>query len=242
MKQINGCRPEQLTKKIASRIKQGGYSEFFRINGMGSFWHHLSFYLNEFRLQNKPELTIIVAGCSSGEEAYSIALMVKRLGLDITTKVRIIGLDRDQRRIAQAQKGEYRCRDYLRPLSGVIPEDCHRFFRGLDNAAADRVSVTADLKAITSFHVVDVLSTIDPALRGAADFVTVNNLIGRNRHEQERLLSGCVSLCRPAGLLLMNKGYVVPVKDHPEYKVLIESKDDLVLQATPASPASRPTI
>ena len=73
-------------------------------------------------LENKrsdDQLRIWVPGCATGEEAYSIAILVKEamIKLEAAPKVQIFATDLDERAVTIARHGRYR-----KPLSGVSPE------------------------------------------------------------------------------------------------------------------------
>lgn len=59
-------------------------------------------------LQDKRRLTIWSAGCSTGEEVYTLAILVKETGLFDGWDVRVIGSDLCRVRVAAARAGRYR--------------------------------------------------------------------------------------------------------------------------------------
>src|SRR5262249_41762378 len=72
------------------------------------------------------QLRIWIAGCATGEEAYSFAMMCaeKTAGLIDAPKVQILATDIDEAAIARAREGLYNIND----LDDVSPERLRRFF------------------------------------------------------------------------------------------------------------------
>ena len=70
-------------------------------------------------------IRIWVPGCATGEEAYSIAILVKEAMTkrEIAPKVQIFATDLDEHAVAVARRGRYR-----NPLSGVSPRRLERWF------------------------------------------------------------------------------------------------------------------
>jgi two-component system, chemotaxis family, CheB/CheR fusion protein len=70
-------------------------------------------------------IRIWVPGCATGEEAYSIAILVKEAMIerDLALKVQIFATDLDGHAVAIARRGRYR-----KPLSGASPERLERWF------------------------------------------------------------------------------------------------------------------
>lgn len=236
MKILNNSNAGQLmqgyTRRVEKRIRSGGYSEFFRRAGMVDFWPQLSIHLTNHLTLKKPTLKIVVIGCSSGEEVYSVAMMVKQLGLERETSVQLIGLDRDPKRIAVAKQGVYQASDYKCPPVEALPVACRQFLRGA--RGTDQVSIDPELKRLADFRVADILGSVDQQLL-AADMVIGHNIITNNTAEQSALFSACLRFCKPEGLLFLNKEYV----EMPRLAVVgalaavvFESQTDLILRVS----------
>lgn len=140
-------------------------------------------------------LRIWVAGCSTGEEAYSLAIIcteaIEAAGLP--NRLQILASDVDPDAIASARAGFY-AKDIA---DNVSPERLERFFVADDGGY--RVSST--LRDQIVFTVADLLS--DPPF-SKIDLVSCRNvLIYLGPDAQKRVIAGCCFALRPGGLLLL---------------------------------------
>jgi chemotaxis protein methyltransferase CheR len=70
-----------------------------------SFWRELRDHIIPNILLNHKSISIWHAGCSSGEEVYSMCILLNEMG--ILNKAKIIATDLDRKIIERAKKGEY---------------------------------------------------------------------------------------------------------------------------------------
>lgn len=70
-----------------------------------SFWRELREHIIPNILLNHKTISIWHAGCSSGEEVFSMCVMLKEMG--ILNKAKIIATDLDKKILDKARKGEY---------------------------------------------------------------------------------------------------------------------------------------
>lgn len=145
-------------------------------------------------LPDRP-LRIWVAGCSTGEEAYSLAI----LGLEALEEARsgarlqILASDIDPEAIATARAGFYgpEIRDV------VSPARLARFFVAEDGG----YRVTSALRDVIVFTLADLLA--DPPF-SRIDLVSCRNvLIYLGPEAQKRVIARCCFAVRPGGLLLL---------------------------------------
>lgn len=92
-----------------------------------------------------PRLRILSAGCASGEEAYSLAILVRQYVPDVSRwNARVIGIDVNSAALAKAAKARYT----VWSLRGVPDEIRQRYFR-----VADKDFVLDDsVRALVSFE------------------------------------------------------------------------------------------
>ena len=146
-------------------------------------------------------LRIWVAGCSSGEETYSIAMLFREAidASDRDLKLQIFASDVDPEAIAIAREGLY-------PQSieaEVPPEHLARFFSREDRG----YRVSAALRASVVFTVQDVLA--DPPF-ARLDFVSCRNLLIYLLPEaQAKVLAIFHFALREGGLLLVGAAEMV---------------------------------
>jgi two-component system, chemotaxis family, CheB/CheR fusion protein len=150
-------------------------------------------------------LRIWVAGCSSGEETYSLAMLFREQ-VDASKrdiKLQIFASDVDPDAVAFARDGLY-------PHSieaEVSPERLARFFSKEDRS----FRISAELRASVVFTVQDVLA--DPPF-ARLDFISCRNLLIYLRPEaQAKVLSVFHFALREGGLLLVGNAETVSVAD-----------------------------
>ena len=139
-------------------------------------------------------LRVWVAGCATGEEAYSIAIALKEVmaGHRLEPKVQIFATDIDEYAISAARAGRYKS-----PLTGVSPERKARWF----TQDGDDWCV---VKAIREMCVFSPHSAIKDPPFSRMDLVSCRNLlIYLNPELQERLIRTFHYALRPAGYLLL---------------------------------------
>src|SRR6185437_10199498 len=150
-------------------------------------------------------LRLWVAGCSSGEETYSLAMLFREQ-VDASKrdiKLQIFASDVDPDAFAFARDGLY-------PQSieaEVSPERLARFFSKEDQS----LRISAELRANVVFTVQDVLA--DPPF-ARLDFISCRNLlIYLGPEAQAKVLSIFHFALREGGLLLVGNAETVPVVD-----------------------------
>lgn len=150
-------------------------------------------------LADKPAgyvLRIWVAGCASGEEAYSIAIQVREF-MDQTQqafKVQIYGTDLDEESIAVARAGFYP----PNVAADLTPQRLQRFFVGEDAG----YRVRKEIREMLVFAVQNVLR--DPPFT-RLDLISCRNvMIYLEPEAQERLIPSLHYALRPQGVLFLS--------------------------------------
>lgn len=142
------------------------------------------------------------AGCASGEEAYTLALLCREhdaaLGPGeraLAPRVRIVGTDIDRDSLAAAAEGRYGDASF-----GDLPPGLReRYFVGPDHGEASR-----ELKALVRFERRDLL--VDPPPFADAHVITCRNvLIYFDRQRQDDLLRHFHAALAPGGFLVLGK-------------------------------------
>jgi two-component system, chemotaxis family, CheB/CheR fusion protein len=138
-------------------------------------------------------LRVWVPGCATGEEAYSIAILLREaMGSQRGLKVKIFATDIDDQAIGAARAGRYRS-----PLIGISAERQERWF------IKDREDyyVTKQIREMCIFSPHSVIK--DPPF-SRMDLVSCRNLlIYLNNDLQERLVQSFHYALRPGGFLLL---------------------------------------
>lgn len=138
-------------------------------------------------------LRVWVPGCATGEEAYSIAILLREaMGSQHRLKVKIFATDIDDQAIGRARAGRYRA-----PLNGMSPERLERWF----SRDRDDYCVIKEIREMCIFSPHSVLK--DPPF-SRMDLVSCRNLlIYLGNDLQERLVRSFHYALRPGGFLLL---------------------------------------
>ena len=138
-------------------------------------------------------LRVWVPGCATGEEAYSIAILLREaMGSQRGLKVKIFATDIDDQAIGAARAGRFRS-----PLVGISPERQERWF----TKDGDDYCVAKQVREMCIFSPHSVIK--DPPF-SRMDLVSCRNLlIYLNNDLQERLVQSFHYALRPGGFLLL---------------------------------------
>ncbi|SEL53306.1 PAS domain S-box-containing protein [Chitinophaga rupis] len=145
--------------------------------------------------QPEDQLRIWVAGCATGEEAYSLAMLCaeKALGTANMPKVQIFATDIDEAAIAQAREGIYTIND----AADVPPERLRRFFV----KEGDGYRVRREIREMILFASHNFIK--DPPF-SHLDLISCRNvLIYLNHSAQERVMETFHFALRPGGFLFL---------------------------------------
>jgi chemotaxis protein methyltransferase CheR len=167
--------------------------------------HHFD-YLREQVLQpmvaqraSQRRVRIWSAGCSTGEEAYSLAMTVIESFPDLRTwDVKILATDLDSDVLAKAKRGLYAA-DRVRSIG---PQRLGRFFvekRGREGASYE---VSAELTALITFKQLNLMHPLP--MKGPLDAIFCRNVvIYFDKDTQRDLFSRVAQLQRPGDLLFL---------------------------------------
>jgi len=146
--------------------------------------------------QSRP-LTIWSAGCSSGEEPYSLAILWRefagRIGVNRTC--RIIATDIDQQSMEKARRGIY---DH-NSMNEMPPELIKKYF----DVSSKYFILTEDIKRMVEYQRFDLL---EPSPFSGLDLIFCRNvLIYFSRQAQEYIFDSFKKSLRPGGFLVLGK-------------------------------------
>jgi chemotaxis protein methyltransferase CheR len=150
----------------------------------------------------RPEAALRVwsAGCSSGREAYSLAVLFHRHAESVGTagragRVDVLGSDVDERILQAAMRAEFEPGDFADTPAGLRA----RYF------APDRpFALHADARRLVRFERRDLLKDAPPD--GPFHLILCRNvLIYFDRTSQERLFTAFHSALAPGGILVLGK-------------------------------------
>jgi len=160
---------EERAKMISSLTTN--VSNFFREN------HHFEIFRNQAlpalidQARHGKRVRIWSAGCSNGQEPYSIAMTMLEAGMPQGADVRILGTDIDPEVIEFAKAADY-------PgamLANVPPHLREAYFDANDDEADGSRRVGSALREITRFRVLNLIQ--DWPMRGQFDAIFCRNVV-----------------------------------------------------------------
>jgi chemotaxis protein methyltransferase CheR len=148
-----------------------------------------------------PAINVWSAGCSSGEEPYSIAALFHRhadrmgaLG-QLASRVKVLGSDIDARSLEAAQRGAFAEGDFT-----DTPDELRRRYF----SATVPFTIVPDVRRLVRFERRDLLG--EPSPPGQYHLICCRNvLIYFDRDTQERLFEKFYSALAPDGFLVLGK-------------------------------------
>lgn len=147
-----------------------------------------------------PRIRVWSAGCSSGDEPYSLAILFHRFAavngmLAQLSRVEILGTDIDRQCLAAAARGEFEEGDF----ADTPAELRQRYF-----TSTAPFAISPTIKSIVRFESRDLLGDSPPP--GLHDLVVCRNvLIYFDRDTQERLFEIFHRALAPGGFLVLGK-------------------------------------
>ena len=164
-------------------------------------WNLLRTLLHEVCADERAEVRAWSAGCSSGEEAYTLAMLIadhldregkpERLGL-----VTVDATDIDRQCLERAQEARYR----REALAEIPPSLAHRYFEN----DGDECRVVERVRRRVVVRAQDLSS--DPPPRRNYDLILCRNVvIYFGRSTQERVFTAFADALAPGGLLILGK-------------------------------------
>ena len=142
--------------------------------------------------------TIWSVGCSTGEEPYSIALLLQKRGY--AEHVEIIGSDISGPVIEEARRGNY-------PISRVQEID-ESLLQKYFIKSEDQFGLRAPIRKNVQFMVQDIRKTVEFP---CANLILCRNvLIYFSKEEQERIIGGFASVLPKGGWLILGRSETMP--------------------------------
>ena len=153
------------------------------------------------------EIRIWCAGCSSGEEVYTLALLLKAaIAASAMPELRawnatILGTDLSAQTLQLAREGTYALVPGLNSFRDV-PEFARHHFAAILTAAETKWSASAELRSLTRFARHNLV-TEPPALRDVDLVICRNTLIYFDEAQTRSALASLEAALRPAGALFL---------------------------------------
>ncbi|RXJ72438.1 chemotaxis protein CheR [Veronia nyctiphanis] len=176
--------------------------------------HHFDFITNhlipQWQDQNQRHVRIWSAGCSTGEEAYSIAITLALSDIGDTAECRVMATDLDTHVLGTARDGMYNVE-----ASRSISIDALKvgFQRGT-GSKQDLMRIKPDVKRLVTFKQLNLMTKWDH--KNKMDVIFFRNvMIYFDRKVQQQLLQRFYEQLRPGGVLLI--GHSENIGDMGQY-------------------------
>ena len=168
---------------------------------------------------NRNDLSIWSAGCSTGEEVYSIAMLASEAGLVGGTDIRVFGSDISRRCIAHARRGVYGPAAF-RVMHGHLRR---KYFV----EKPDGFHVSDDLRPWCHFGHLNLLDSAKTGIVGRAEVILCRNvLIYFDDASRKRVIEMFYDRLVPGGYLLL--GHSESLLNVTTAFELVHLRDDLV--------------
>lgn len=170
-------------------------------------------------------LQVWSAGCSTGEEAYTIAMLILESGLFEGWEVRVYGSDLSKKCIAAARRGVYggasfRATPDAAKSAWFVPQSS-------PDAASEQLSVAPEVRALCHFGQMNLLDEERTSLVGRCDVIFCRNvLIYFDGPGRKRVIDMFHERLVPGGVLLL--GHAESLLNVSTAFELVHLKEDLV--------------
>jgi len=194
---LEGPEGHQETERFINSVSTN-HTRFFRES------HHFAHFRTHVAVQfahashgpGGGRLRIWSAGCSTGEEPYTIAMVLKKeIAAIARHDVRILATDIDTEVLAKGARGEY-------SVSALheVPPEYRSFLQGKSRGSAGSVVVDESLQALVTFR---QLNLIGPwPVKGPFDAIFCRNvMIYFDNPTKKELVDRLTKLVRPGGWL-----------------------------------------
>ena len=182
--------PVEMLNAISTNVTQ-----FFR---EPRHFEHLAGWLAQWRQEGRSRLRFWCAAASSGEEAYSMAMVVRE-NLPGDCDVRILATDLSTRALAEAREGVYAARE----MKAVPEELVRRYFVREEGDAGAHYRVGPALAGMITFARLNLAQT-PYVMRGPFDVIFCRNvMIYFDDKVRRRLLDECWRLLHCDGYLVV---------------------------------------
>lgn len=168
---------------------------------------------------NRSNIAIWSAGCSTGEEVYSVAMIASEAGLVGETDVRVFGSDISRRCIAHARRGVYGPASF-RSLPLYLKR---KYFL----ERPDGLHVTEEFRSWCHFGHLNLLDPAKASVVGRADVILCRNvLIYFDDASRRKVIEMFYDRLMPGGFLLL--GHSESLLNVTTAFELVHLRDDLV--------------
>jgi len=125
----------------------------------------------------RPGINIWSMGCSKGQEPYSLAMLIRRMGWQESADFNILGTDIVVRNLIFAQEGKnYIIDDIERPLTYPGDREIPREYNAFVRYHGDMIDLRPEVREMVQFRLANILNPRDYDGREDTDLILVNNV------------------------------------------------------------------
>lgn len=177
-------------------------------------------------------VTVWSAGCSTGEEVYTLAMLIDESALFEGWHVRVFGNDISRQVLQTARRGEYRETSFR-----AMPHGYDRYFTSTPGGR----TVHPRIRAMCAFGHFNLLDDARVAIVGAVDVIFCRNvLIYFDQASRRRLIDSFHTCLHPGGYLML--GHSESLLTVSTAFELANLRGDLAYRKRPQEPARRPAF
>jgi chemotaxis protein methyltransferase CheR len=202
-------------KEYCELLKEDGTDEFTHFvnaltTNVTSFFresHHFDFLqqtvipdlVKKHGHQARPRLRIWSAGCSSGQEPYSIAMTLKESAIDLNRwDAKVLATDLDSTVLATAREGVYE----INHLKDELPQRCKRWVNVVKKQNKEYVIVDPKIKELITFKQLNLMD--DWPMNGPFDVIFCRNVqIYFTKTTQKMLINAFADFLNKGGYLIV---------------------------------------
>lgn len=164
------------------------------------------------RLRSRSRLTLWSAGCSTGEEVYTLAILLREDGRFKDWRVRVVGSDISRKVVSTARRGIYGPSSF---------RTCESFYQRKYFLEQDgKYQIRDDVRAMCSFGQLNLLNTERFHVLGECDVIFCRNvLMYLSADARQRIVEAFYDTLSPGGYLLLG---------HSESLLNVTTRFDLV--------------
>ncbi|WP_213806147.1 protein-glutamate O-methyltransferase CheR [Granulicella sp. dw_53] len=150
-------------------------------------------------LRARPPIHIWSAGCSSGEEPYSIAIsLMEEYGMEAAERVRILGTDISLRVLERARRGVYPAERF----EGLPVPLLQRYLLKGHNASAQSYRIKSAIRSMVEFEYLNLMGQLPENYRCSVIFCR-NVMIYFDKPTQQNLVARLTDHLEQGGYLLI---------------------------------------
>ncbi|MHB8829325.1 MAG: CheR family methyltransferase [Syntrophales bacterium] len=156
------------------------------------------FWENAAQKESNPKLLIWCAGCSTGEEPYSVSMTVCESLMEQAAKVRILATDISTAVISKAAEGIYPV-DKAKNIPGSL---LNKYFQRGSGKLTGYLRVKKEIRAMVNFKLFNLMQSPPPGER--FDFIFCRNvMIYFDKQTQQRLVGNFFNSLKKGGYLFV---------------------------------------